>query len=187
MRLLLAALACALAGTAQAAEVTHVEASRDGEHYRTVVQARLSVPPQAAFAVMRDWALLPRINPSVRRAELLAATGEAELLHTVVELCVAMLCKTLDQVQVMRARPVDGGHELTAVVDPARSNLKSGRARWRFLPCGGATCLSFEAELVPDFWVPPLIGPWLIRSTMARQARITIAGIERVAGERDRP
>ena len=39
----------------------------------------------------------------------------------------------------------------------------------------------------PDFWVPPLIGPWVIKRTMREQAITTSEGIERLARVRAAP
>jgi hypothetical protein len=43
------------------------------------------------------------------------------------------------------------------------------------------TCLDVRIELVPAFWVPPVIGPWVIRRKMEEEARLTSAGLEQMA------
>ena len=32
------------------------------------------------------------------------------------------------------------------------------------------TRLRYQADLVPDFWIPPLIGPWAMKSQLNRMA-----------------
>ena len=41
--------------------------------------------------------------------------------------------------------------------------------------------LIFFAALTPDFWVPPLIGPYIIKKKMREEAVETVLGLERLA------
>ena len=178
-------LCAGLPVAAGAVEIEHIEVRRDGERYSIRVAARLDAPAEQAFAVMTDYERLPAINDSVQRVRRLSTAAEGEDIYTEVRLCVALLCKQLWQVQNMRQAAAGSTYTLTATVNPALSNLKSGTASWRFEACSRRqTCLDFQAELVPDFWVPPLIGPWAIQHTMRREAIATCEGIERLAGVR---
>lgn len=167
---------------APAVDITNIEVTRDGDTYGITVEARLDADAESAFGVMAAFELLPRINPSVKKVQRLATASEGEDVYTEVRLCVALVCKLLWQVQNMRIERDATSHTLTAIVNPKLSNLRMGRASWRFDDCEPQyTCLSFQAELVPDFWVPPLIGPWVIKRTMREQAITTSEGIERMA------
>ena len=44
----------------------------------------------------------------------------------------------------------------------------------------------FDAEIEPAFWVPPLIGPYLIARELRRQAQVTAESIERLADDYDK-
>ena len=77
----------------------------------------------------------------------------------------------------------DGG-VLEAELLPHGGDFKAGRARWTVRTCPGprrTTCLDARIELVPAFWVPPVIGPWVLSRMMAREADRTSAGLEMVA------
>src|SRR3546814_6184254 len=75
----------------------------------------------------------------------------------------------LKQVQDVRDSHTTERYQLDALVIPALSNLRYGKAHWQLERCDAQTCLNFSAELEPDFWVPPLLGPWLIKRTMRRE------------------
>ena len=63
-------------------------------------------------------------------------------------------------------------------------DFESGSARWTVRACASAasmTCLDARIELVPAFWVPPVIGPWVLRRKMAEEARRTSVGLEVMA------
>lgn len=170
-------------GLAAAYELQHLSVSRQDQRYHLQLQVRLQAPAAAAYAVFTDARLLPRINPSLREAEILELTPgtTGERLRTRVRLCAGPFCRQIDQVQHMRYRTGDDGYGIQADVIPALSDLRFGQARWHFMDCAGNTCLDFDARIEPAFWVPPLIGPWLIEKTLREQAMTTSAGIERLA------
>ena len=67
---------------------------------------------------------------------------------------------------------------IDALILPRGSDFRRGRAHWRLKVSGDATLMHFDAELVPDFYIPPLIGPWLIRREMVGQITEIIRIIE---------
>ncbi|MDX1378591.1 MAG: hypothetical protein R3307_07065, partial [Anaerolineales bacterium] len=46
------------------------------------------------------------------------------------------------------------------------------------------TRAGYHAELVPKFFVPPLIGPWLVRRQIISDLTETAASVERIAADR---
>ncbi len=152
------------------------------------LSARLNAPMDRSFAVFSDFRQLPQINDAIERIELReGATPPAQRLYTRVRVCVWLFCTHLDQVQDIVRTDDAESHGLHAQVLPALSNLRDGHADWRMRDCSGDTCLEFAAELEPDFWVPPLIGPWAIERAMRREAVQTAQGIERLARQEDAP
>lgn len=172
----------ATALTLDAAQVRAVDVTeRDGE-YRLHLSARLDVPWQAAFAALIDYPHLDRLNPAVRAVNVLGTEpGGGTRVRTRIELCALLFCRTLEQVQVMLV--IEPG-VLRARIVPGAGDFRSGTAEWRLTPCGEAACLRFDARLEPAFWVPPLVGPWLIRNMLAEQAEVTAHGLERAARSR---
>ena len=43
--------------------------------------------------------------------------------------------------------------------------------------------MAFRAEIEPAFWVPPVIGPYLIARELRAQARTTAEAIERLGAD----
>ena len=177
------AVACLLlAGTAVAAE-PQVSVSREGDLYTVQMQAQLELAPALVHQTFSRFENLPRINPAVEEVQLRSGTPPLTRVYTQVRVCVAFYCKHVHQVQDIRSSSAGGAYLIDAQVLPEQSDLKRGSAHWRITPCGNGSCLSFEAQVEPDFWVPPLIGPWLIQRKLAQEALVTVAGIERVAHE----
>jgi hypothetical protein len=167
---------------AQAASIEHLDITRSGARYQMQLSATLDAPAQNSFAVFEDFSNLPKINDAIEAVELLTTSDPAaRRVRTKVRVCVWLFCVRLNQVQDVRKSHRGEVAILDAVVLPALSNLRFGEAHWQMQPCGEQTCLTFRAELEPDFWVPPGIGPWAIKRTMRREAVTTANGIERLA------
>ncbi len=171
-----------LATSVAAESIDQLEVTHDGTRYRLALSARLDAPAAASYRRFSDFSRLPQINDAVEGVILLpgAATG-ATRVQTIVRVCVSFFCRRLLQVQDIRPLPDPQTMGLEAVVIPALSNLRFGHATWQMSECGTQTCLQFNAELEPDFWVPPLIGSWAIERAMRREAVQTAQGIERLA------
>lgn len=85
----------------------------------------------------------------------------------------------------MTAVPNATGGVLEAVM-VAHGDFRRGHGRWTVSPCQDGrptTCLDARIELVPRFWVPPVIGPWVIRGMVDDEARRTSFGLEQIARE----
>lgn len=183
-RLALASAAVLMAAPSFAVEIEQVDVARKDARYHVALRVRLDAPATASWAAFANPLHLPRINPDVREVRLLDARGAEQLrAYTLVEVCVALYCRRLEQVQDLRYEHRAQGGVASAEVLPALSDFRYGRARWVFRACEQRTCLDFEAELEPAFWVPPLIGPWLIQRKLREEAIETSQGLERLARE----
>jgi uncharacterized protein YndB with AHSA1/START domain len=171
----LAGAALAWLPAAGAADIEEVAVARDGDRYSVAMTVVLAAPADAVYAAMTDFEALPRINPNI----VLSETDDDGRLHTLVELCVAFFCRKVEQWQTVTT---DAPHRLNMTVLPERSDLRYGEAEWTFVALTPATSrMRFRTEIVPDFWVPPVIGPWIIQRKLHEQAVITAKGLERAA------
>lgn len=177
------ALATTLAATtSQAVEIHSVDVQHDQARYRISMRVTLDAPAAATYAVFADLPRLREVNPAVREVRVLEALpNDARRVFTEVRACVSLYCRHLKQVQDMRFEPRGNGGRVRAQVLPERSDFRYGDANWDFRDCEGRTCLDFDAELEPAFWVPPLIGPWLIKRKLHEEAVETSKGLERLA------
>jgi hypothetical protein len=165
----------------QAADIRHLDVTRVGDRYHVEMDVLLNADAQRAYKVFADTRRLPEINPAVQVARLLPEPGADRRLYTEVHLCVSVFCHTLHQVQDLGGGPGSGGWLLTADVLPERSELSFGHAEWHFANEGTRTDLRLQLEVEPSFWVPPLLGSWIVQRMLSEQAAVTSAGIERLA------
>jgi hypothetical protein len=145
--------------------------------YRVAVTVRIEAPLRAVYATITDYAALPNVTPSIRSVRVLQVTGPARhRIETVTRACILIFCK--DVMQVQDVAQLDA-FNLEAVTLHGVGDLKSGLARWRLEPAGEATVMHFSQSFEPGFWVPAVIGPWMIRRLLLGEVRATAAYIER--------
>ena len=170
-----------LAVSAVAAEIEQLSVEQRGDRYRVLVQARLGAPADAIWARITHYPSYPSISPAIDSCERVGpAAAGGDLVLTRARACVIGFCKEVRQVQRVHRL---GFGELLAEIEPTGSDFRYGRAHWRLTPFADATELRFEAELEPKFWVPPLLGPWLIKRALEQEARASAVNLERLALE----
>ena len=170
---------------ANAAQVLDVRVAREGARFVIDMHIAIDASPPAVFSALQDYSAMMRYNPDLRavRVQPTGVRGHVRLFTTV-HACVLVFCKTMHQEQIMTAVADADGGVLEAELLPHGGDFNAGRARWTVRSCPGPrsiTCLGVRIELVPAFWVPPLIGPWVLRRTMTEEADRTSAGLEIVA------
>lgn len=164
---------------AWAAEVLDVAVEHFERRYVVEIDARFDVPAERLRVLLTDFAHLNRINDSIRRSEVIETNSpQHHCVLTEADVCVAMFCKHIVQVQDVSVLP-DGN--ILATVRPTRSDFSYGVARWDFREESGGTRMRFRSEIEPAFWVPPLIGPWLIQRALHAETIKSVANLERLA------
>jgi hypothetical protein len=169
------------AAATQALSVQVLDASlRDGV-YHVSLEARVDAPVDDVAAVLTDYAAYRSLDPRIRSSAVLPPTGqETMLVRTVVYACAGLFCKNVERVE--RVERKDG--ELIATVIPDRSELKSGVTRTTWRAADAATRVTYEAEFVPDFWVPTIIGRRYVVKALKASTLELFSNVEKRARER---
>jgi hypothetical protein len=177
-------LFCLVTTVASAAQVLAVQATRRGDAVSVGLRVALDAPAPAIFHALLQYREMGRYEPDLR-AMRIEATADPQRVRLFLTLhsCVLLFCKSIRQEQLMTASSRADGGVLQAQFVPARGAFR-GDGRWVVAPCTGhegTACMDVRIDLVPLFWVPPMIGPWLIRKKMYQQALEISAGLERLA------
>jgi carbon monoxide dehydrogenase subunit G len=164
-----------LAGEILDSSVTH-----DGAVYRLSITARVNAPLAVVYQSITDFTSLAAINPSIEESQVLESQGANRLrVRSVIRVCILVFCKRVVQVQDVTL--VDS-RTVVATMVPGAGDFRAGSARWELTAVGTATQLHFTEAFEPDFWVPPVIGPWLIEKKLVREVAETAMYIEMQAG-----
>ncbi len=164
VRLLVLALCC-LVSFAAPAEI-EVQLSRDKDRYKVQIHTVVAAPLDRVRGVLTDYAHLERLHKSIQESKVLPTADGHPRVRLKTSTCVLFFCVDLKQTLDYHALP---NGTLVATVDPAVSDFRYGRMTWTLTAHGPErTSLTYEAEVEPAFWVPPLIGPWVLRTTFSQ-------------------
>ena len=182
LQVVLAALLAAVCTNVAAAEFHTLEASRDGDMYRLSVDVYLDAPPNQVYRVLTDYNHLGRISGMVRQSRVLERLdAHTVLVYVESRVCVWFFCHTLRETQKVVESPPDS---VTAEVIPAQSNVRFATSSWHLRPDGKGTRMRWQLSIEPEFWIPPLIGPALVKSELRTESAYTARGVEKLARER---
>lgn len=184
MRLLPVALILTLGVCARgyAAQFHSLEVSRDGDVYRMNADVYLDAPLPQVYRVLTDYNHLTRISRVIRRSRLLERPDtHTALVYVESRACVLFFCHTIEETQkVVESPPAN----LSAVAIPELSNVKHAESGWHLQVEGQGTRMQWKLTIEPEFWIPPLIGPALVKSQLRAEGEFSARGIEKLARER---
>ena len=70
---------------------------------------------------------------------------------------------------------------MRAVADPQLSDFQEFEESWEFSEVDGGTSVRYSLQMVPDFWVPPAIGPYMIKRKLQKDGGRALDRIEVIA------
>jgi len=171
---LLVGFACGL----RAGEVEHAAVEQEDGRYSLDLVMRIDSDPAVVYELVTDYAGLARISDTIVESDVItAADADGIRRRLVTQTCVWFFCFKATMVEDVRE--TDDRAILTSMV-PALSDYHYGTSRWQVSTAGVGTRIHFTTTLEPDFWVPPLIGPWLMKQKMRAEAERTVLTIERL-------
>ena len=169
MRRLVRALSlatCLAAAAPAAADLIDLAVERNRDGFDIRFEVTLDVPPEHVrrlFAEPGRWVALSEAILSSRHAG--PAEAGAAPAETVFRDCILFLCREVRKVAVYR---VGDSNEIIGRSVPGAGDFRHIEERWRVLPLDEGTRIVFSGRVEPDFRVPPVIGPMLIRTLLKR-------------------
>jgi len=163
-----------------AGEVVKSSVALDSGIYSVDVLVRIEAPLEVVFQAITDYDRLTEINASIIESYIVETQGaDRYRVFTRVKFCVLFFCKQIRQVQDI----VEYGPALIkATILPELSDFESGSASWDLVVADDVTYMQFSTEVDPAFWVPPLVGTWLVEREMTKQVQETAMYIEQKVG-----
>lgn len=147
-------------------------------HYLIHIDMLIDADPDRVYACLTDYDRLDRLSPEITRSELLYANHPQYRVRVVTEGCIGPFCRTVEQVQDVTE--LRNGYILVKVM-PAMSDLRYGQNVWHIRAENGRTRVTYSADLVPDFWLPPILGPLLFQQKLASEGENVINTLEMLA------
>jgi hypothetical protein len=182
-----AAALCALGAGAIAAAATidELDVTRQRGRYSLEASARLAATPESIYAVITDfddnaYSRISRVYKESRYLE--PAADGTPVVYTRMEGCVLWHCMTLERTELLETV---APRWIKSTALPEGSNFKHSTSEWTLERDGDGTVMRYTLEMEPDFFVPPIIGPWYLKRTLSQGGLRAVTRIERLARELD--
>lgn len=164
---------------AAAATIEMLETAHDQGRYTVSFEVVLAADRDKVWRIMTDFEQLPRVSKTILESRVLKQ-GDAhhQRVGLMLQGCILFFCKTLKRVMNIETRPQQ---EILMIEDPAHSDFRYAVERWGIAAEGNGTRLIYSAELEPNFFIPPLIGPVAVKYFLRREIRTTAVEVEALA------
>jgi hypothetical protein len=163
--------------SARAAETLEINVDRDGP--LMLVRATLASDASAAlcYEVLADFDHIEDFAPGMHASDVISAPGQPIRLRQIGDASAGPFKFEIDvTLAVTESPPTHIGFQRVA------GNLRQMTGGWDVSGDGSHCDIAYRADIEPQFWVPPLIGPRLMRNQVETQMRGVLAEIRRRAG-----
>ena len=179
---LAAALALCLAfglHSSVAANLETVSVDRVDGRFVLHSETLLDATPAQLYAVLTDYDLFTKFTSAIDESRNVEPDDEGRpRFYTRMEGCVLLFCVTFERHGHLELEPET---LITAIVDPEQSDFKYSVETWELIKHEEGTRLVYNFEMEPDFWVPPIVGPFYIRRALRAGAVDAVDRIEALA------
>lgn len=164
-----------------AATLRDVEVDRVDGVYTLQSQVWFDAGIEQTYAVFRDWDLSTRFSSVVVESRNLEPdeTGRPGFYNRN-RACIWFYCQTFERYGWVDEKPLEF---IEATADPERSDFHLSVERWEFVAEDQGTLVKYRLEMRPKFFIPPLIGPALVKRKLKKGSGDAIDRIERLAQE----
>ena len=162
-----------------AAEMLHMEFWVKGNHYHLRSASRINAPPDLIFTTLLDYKNFYRLSGGIKETRYLDPEPDGTpVAFTLVESCVLSFCRQVKKTERVLVKP---NMVIELEADPSRSDFKYLHGRWTVKKKNNHAILTYDMEMVPDFWIPPLIGTWALKYKLYHSAMNMAHRLEKLA------
>jgi hypothetical protein len=165
-----------LSATATAVETERAEIDFDRGSYTYTFTAVIEGSSEAVRAVATDYDRLYRINDDIVESRVIERYGPHSLKRSIrMKYCILVFCFDMNFVEIMQETP----EKIVATMVPEESTFEDGVAEWRIEAIDSARSrMHISARQTPSFWIPPVIGPMILKRVLLKEIRETCTKIE---------
>ena len=169
-------LASAIAG---AADLRSIDVKREDDRYVLTSETYFEASQAQLYAILTDYEQFKRFSNAFVVSENREPDEQGRpQFYTRMEGCVLLFCKAYIRAGYLELQPMG---DIVATADPEQSNFRFARERWQLIPEGEGTIMIYDFEMEPDFWVPPVVGPFVIKRVLRSNGASAVKKIEILA------
>ena len=130
------------------------------------------------FIILTDYEKYTKLNSNVQESRVISAPGQQIRRLLKIRQCIFFFCFNLQMVE----KVVQSKFFIESSIIRDESNFLSGLASWELVKISGnKTLVRLRASQTPAFWIPPFIGPTLIKSVLFKELEGTFTNLETLA------
>ena len=168
-----------LAVPAGAAELRSINVDRVDGRYVLRSEVWFGAAAEAVYAVFLNYDLSTQFSAAIVESRNLEPDEHGRSRFYIRNAgCVMSFCRSFERYGVVEHDPP---RIIQATVDPEVSDFEVSNETWAFHPEGEGTVVIYDLEFEPKFWVPPVIGPYIIQRKMRLRGGEAIDRIEAMA------
>ncbi len=169
----------AAAPAAQSAEILSIQVDSDEGVYTMTSEVWFEAPLAQIYEVYRYWDYAPDFSSAIVEARDMEPDDSGRPQFYIRNKgCVLFFCKSFERQGYIESLPM---REVRAFANADTSDFVFSNESWRFLPRDGGTIVTYDLQMKPKFWVPPGIGPYLIKRNLKNNGGDAVNRIEKIA------
>lgn len=170
-----------ISSTVQAAEMLSIGVEHDGGTYTMNSEVWFDANVEQVYEIFRYWDNSTKFSSSiVESRDIEPDESGRPRFYIRNKGCVLFFCTSFERGGFVEAEVNDF---ILAYVDPEISDFHFSNESWRFETRDGGTVVFYDLEMSPKFWIPPGIGPYLIKRKLRNNGGSAIDRIEVLAQE----
>lgn len=150
----------------------------EDDHYIIRIDMRVDAPIEDVYKHLSDFKNIYKLNNTIVSSIVRYSNDRDHEIEVFTRGCVLFFCS--EQTQYQKVKELDNGY-IMIHLDPKKSDFLSGQILWQVFSENNKTRVVFAADFEPDFWVPPLIGPWILTGVFLDESQETINELEKLA------
>jgi hypothetical protein len=164
----------------EAQEVTQLKVDHADGRFIIHANVLIAAPLSQVQAVLTNFKNLSALNPNIKTVEILESSdADKTRMQIQSRTCILFFCLDYQWVQETY---VLASNDIITQFDPGLSDFRKGWVRYRLLAEGNHTRLVTDADLMPSFWIPPVLGPALIKHSLRQESLAIALRIEQLTG-----
>lgn len=167
--------------TVRGAELLDVQVDKEDKRYTLYSETTFEVGHEALYELLIDYEKFEKFTSAIVESMNIEPDEQGRpRFFARMEGCALLFCKSFIRNGHLVLKPKS---EIVAIANPETSDFNFSHERWRLIPRNKGTLLIYDFEMEPAFWIPPVIGPFLIQRALKRGAIRAVNRIERLALE----
>lgn len=173
-------LLCLLSFSAlEAAELRSVAIDRVDGHYKLTSRVWFDANIDALYAVLVDYDFATAFSSFIVESRNLEADANGQRgFYIRNQGCVWFFCASFERTGRVETEALTF---IRSTADPEASDFRFSLEEWRFEVDGDGTLVAYDFEFEPKFWIPPLIGPYVLQKKLETDSVRAIHRIEAIA------